>query len=197
MEVGTAAAIACSSVAWDSRNHAIHTRPQPARPTSCGKRARLGLFGSLKASMSTLTNTSMVLLASSAETSDSMFCRRLVRINSRKCVCVDSSGSPTCVKSAGQRSTPQFSSRVAYPHVVVQRVIGRMHLLRENDIVRVVQGHLSIQVVHWLHCSNGLWTHGVESKLTGHRVASHWHWYRRFSARRSRDAHTQVTQQKG
>eukprot|EP00965_Chrysotila_dentata_P172963 5708347-Pleurochrysis_carterae.AAC.1 len=36
-----------------------------------------------------------------------MLCKKLVRINSRRCVIVDRSGSPACVNSAGQRSTPQ------------------------------------------------------------------------------------------
>eukprot|EP00965_Chrysotila_dentata_P162637 5370112-Pleurochrysis_carterae.AAC.1 len=63
--------------------------------------------------MSEPTSISSALLTSNVETSDSMFCKRLVRISSHRCVSVDSSGSPSCVKSAGQRSTPQFSSRVA------------------------------------------------------------------------------------
>eukprot|EP00965_Chrysotila_dentata_P159316 5262619-Pleurochrysis_carterae.AAC.2 len=79
------------------------------------------------------------------------------------------------------------------PHVIVQRVIGRMHPLRENDKVRVVQSHRAIRI-HGSHRSNRLRNHNVEGKLMGHRIGSHRNGYRLFSGRRGRDtAHTQVT----
>eukprot|EP00965_Chrysotila_dentata_P096113 3175281-Pleurochrysis_carterae.AAC.1 len=64
-----------------------------------------------------------------------------------------------------------------HPHVIVQRVIRRLHPLRENDEVRIVQSHLTIRI-HRPPCSNRLRTHGVKGKLTGHGIGSHRHGYR-------------------
>eukprot|EP00965_Chrysotila_dentata_P070714 2338078-Pleurochrysis_carterae.AAC.1 len=59
-----------------------------------------------------------------------------------------------------------------------------MHPLRENDEVRVVQSHLTIRI-HRLRRSNRLRTHGIVGESAGqHGIGSHWHGYRRFSARR-------------
>eukprot|EP00965_Chrysotila_dentata_P102049 3368642-Pleurochrysis_carterae.AAC.1 len=49
----------------------------------------------------------------------------------------------------------------SHPHVIVQRVIGRMHPLHANDEVRLVQSHMTIRI-HRPPCSNRWRTHGIE-----------------------------------